>query len=55
MTTKHDEEEGRAPDSETCFESYFDRDSGAWSLRRVPSSPPAAGAEGLDESVESSS
>jgi hypothetical protein len=27
-----------SPDSE--FESYFDRDSGAWSLRRIPTSPP---------------
>ncbi|MBS2013119.1 MAG: hypothetical protein JST00_09545 [Deltaproteobacteria bacterium] len=30
-----------APDSQE-FESYYDRDSGAWSLRRVPSAPPVA-------------
>ncbi|MBX3189071.1 MAG: hypothetical protein KF819_18765 [Labilithrix sp.] len=27
-----------APDSQ--FESYFDADSGVWSLRRIPSTPP---------------
>jgi hypothetical protein len=27
-----------APDSQ--FESYFDTDSGVWSLRRIPTSPP---------------
>lgn len=32
------------PDSQE-FESYYDRDSGAWSLRRVPSAPPLALAE----------
>lgn len=28
------------PDSQ-AFESYYDHDSGAWSLRRVPSAPPS--------------
>jgi hypothetical protein len=27
------------PDSQ--FESFYDKDSGAWTLRRIPSSPPA--------------
>ncbi len=28
------------PDSQ--FESFYDADSGTWTLRRIPSSPPAA-------------
>ena len=28
------------PDSQ--FESFYDEDSGTWTLRRIPSSPPAA-------------
>ncbi len=28
------------PDSQ--FESFYDVDSGTWTLRRIPSSPPAA-------------
>lgn len=36
-----DESEELAPDSQ--FESFYDRDSGAWTLRRIPSSPPEAG------------
>jgi hypothetical protein len=32
-----------APDSQ--FESFYDEESGVWTLRRIPSSPPACGAE----------
>jgi len=32
-----------APDSQ--FESFYDAESGAWTLRRIPSSPPVCGAE----------
>jgi hypothetical protein len=31
------------PDSQ--FESFYDQDSGAWTLRRIPSSPPTCAAE----------
>ena len=31
------------PDSQ--FESFYDAESGVWTLRRIPSSPPACGAE----------
>lgn len=34
-----------ARDLETVFESFFDRDSGVWSLRRVPTSPPPGESE----------
>jgi len=33
---------GESPEPEMEFESYFDRDSGSWSLRKIPSSPPAS-------------
>lgn len=36
-----EEEIDVAPDSQE-FESYYDHDSGAWSLRRVSSAPPVA-------------
>ncbi|MBX3207739.1 MAG: hypothetical protein KF764_22000 [Labilithrix sp.] len=32
--------ESDANEHETVFESFFDRDSGVWSLRRVPTAPP---------------
>lgn len=35
-------DESDTHDLETVFESFFDRDSGVWSLRRVPTSPPPA-------------
>jgi len=37
--------EGREapPEPAMEFESYFDRESGSWSLRKIPSSPPASG------------
>ena len=31
------------PDSQ--FESFYDEESGVWTLRRIPSTPPACGAE----------
>jgi hypothetical protein len=31
------------PDSQ--FESFYDAESGEWTLRRIPSSPPVSGAE----------
>jgi hypothetical protein len=31
------------PDSQ--FESFYDEESGVWTLRRIPSAPPAYGAE----------
>ena len=34
----HELDEEEAPNSE--FESYYDRDSASWSLRRIPSSIP---------------
>ena len=34
-----DETEELPPDSQ--FESFYDDDSGTWTLRRVPSTPPA--------------
>jgi hypothetical protein len=39
-----------AVDATTLFESYFDRDSGVWSLRRIPTTPPQ---ELVDESKAS--
>ena len=37
------------PEAAFEFESYFDRDSGLWSLRRVPStSPPKSDGDGED-------
>jgi hypothetical protein len=38
-----DETEEPGPDSQ--FESFYDAESGVWTLRRIPSSPPACGAE----------
>lgn len=32
-----------APDSQ--FESFYDEESGTWTLRRIPSSPPTSCAE----------
>lgn len=32
-----------SPDSQ--FESFYDQGSGAWTLRRIPSSPPTCAAE----------
>jgi len=38
-TDDTDDAEALPPDSQ--FESFFDRDSDKWSLRRIPSTPPA--------------
>ncbi|MDB4935077.1 MAG: hypothetical protein JWP87_2049 [Labilithrix sp.] len=34
-----------SPDSQ--FESFYDADSGAWTLRRIPTAPPPCGTEDL--------
>jgi hypothetical protein len=36
-----EEEDAHYIDAETLFESYMDRDSGAWSIRRITASPPS--------------
>jgi hypothetical protein len=41
--TAADDAEELPPDSQ--FESFYDKDSAAWTLRRIPSSPPAGVAE----------
>jgi hypothetical protein len=41
-TTPDERDDDIEPPPDSQFESYFDRDSGHWSLRRVPTSPPAA-------------
>jgi hypothetical protein len=33
------------PGRDSQFESFFDAESGVWTLRRIPSSPPTCGAE----------
>jgi hypothetical protein len=38
-TEEADETEELAPDSQ--FESFYDPESGTWTLRRIPSTPPA--------------
>jgi hypothetical protein len=38
-----DDADELAPDSQ--FESFFEPESGTWTLRRIPSTPPAAPAE----------
>jgi len=40
---KEPEADEPAPDSQ--FESFYDAESGTWTLRRIPSSPPASGVE----------
>lgn len=37
-TAAAEEAEELPPDSQ--FESFYDKDSGTWTLRRIPSSPP---------------
>lgn len=51
MNTAEDIEE-LAPDSQ--FESFYDRDSGAWTLRRIPSSPPTCAHSDMDLRTEAS-
>src|SRR5262249_54979656 len=36
----HDPEDDTEPPPDSPFESYYDEESGTWSLRRVPSAPP---------------
>ena len=46
--TEADEADDEADDElppDSQFESFYDADSGTWTLRRIPSSPPACGAE----------
>jgi hypothetical protein len=44
MATEHVDTEDEDVESvlaDLLFESFYDRDSGSWSLRRIPSEPPA--------------
>ena len=40
-----EEAEGEEPAPDSQFESFYDEESGTWTLRRIPSSPPASCAE----------
>ena len=43
-----DAEAANALPPDSVFESFYDPDSGTWTLRRIPSSPPACAAEDAD-------
>lgn len=44
QTPASDDAEELPPDSQ--FESFYDSESGTWTLRRIPSTPPACADEG---------
>lgn len=44
-----DEAEELAPDSQ--FESFYDPDTGTWTLRRIPSTPPACADRADDDAA----
>lgn len=41
-----DELDEPPPDSQ--FESFYDEESGVWTLRRIPSAPPLCGPDGAE-------